>query len=192
MAPYYTANSSRKAFHIQSETVDLASSIRQYWRMPKRSEVLQFPWERYAANKHLILLLNSIIPSASSYMLIIHQPCWRPEHNLNSTPPQSKNKVIKAESHKHFYFETVYPGARCVSLRVADWYWCYNYNMGRRYIRDENTRCLDLASLACFPANCSRFVSRQTLLLFPCLHLFFSLSLFPNSFPSLLTLLKWL
>lgn len=158
------------------EPLQQASSVRQCCRMPERTEVLRFPSEWYAANKHLILLLNSIILSASSYMLIIHQPCWRPEHNVNSTPPQSKNKVIKAESHKHFYFETVYPGARCVSLRVTDWYWCYNYNMGRRNMRDKNTRRLDLASLARFPANCSRFVSRQTLLLFPCLHLFFSLS----------------
>ncbi len=99
-----------------------------------------------------------------------------PEQNLNSTLPQSKNKVIRAESHKHFYFENVYPGDRCVSLRVTDWYWCYNYNMRCRYMRDENTMHLDLASLARFPSNCSRSVFRQTLLLFPCLHLIFYIS----------------
>ncbi len=184
------ANASRTTvglprFHIQSETVDLmsavkliqqASSVWQCWHMPECSEVLQFPSEWYTANKHLFLLLNSIILSASSYVLVIHQPCWRPEQNLNSTLPQSKNKVIRAESHKHFYFENVYPGDRCVSLRVTDWYWCYNYNMRCRYMRDENTTCLDLGSLARFPSNCSRPVFRQTLLLFPCLHLIFYFS----------------
>lgn len=173
------------------ELIQQASSVRQCWHMPECSEVLQFPSKWYAANKHLFLLLNSIILSASSYALVIHQPCWRPEQNLNSTLPQSKNKVIRAESHKHFYFETVYPGARCVSHRVTDWYWCYNYNMRRRHTRNENTTRLNLASSARFPSNCSRSVSRQTRLLFPRLHLFFS-SLFPNGFTSLFALLKWL